>query len=226
MAGPQLYHSQPGSHTSAAGRQPQPRPATLPLPAPWGLQGSARILAAAAPTARACPWRLAQLPLNCHGPSRCRPHLPCAAPLHPPLPVINPHISVPNIPHLWSAYSVRSQIHLVQEWCAGGDLRAALAERQHGFPERVVAAQVGRRMRRRQAGCFVLGLRARGGLLGWRIALSPAEHVEANRRPGSGAASSPTAAHPCAPADARASPDRRPAAVHRGRDAPGRGGSP
>ncbi|KIZ04148.1 Calcium-dependent protein kinase 13 [Monoraphidium neglectum] len=49
---------------------------------------------------------------------------------------------VPNIPHLWSAYSVRSQIHLVQEWCAGGDLRAALAERQHGFPERVVAAQI------------------------------------------------------------------------------------
>jgi len=49
---------------------------------------------------------------------------------------------VPNVPLLYSAYATSGQFHLIQQYCGGGDLLAALQRRQgRGFPERVVAAQ-------------------------------------------------------------------------------------
>lgn len=61
------------------------------------------------------------------------------------LPPSDPKPRVPNVPRLYSAYATASQVHLLQEWCAGGDLRAALAQRGCGFPEQLVAARVRRR---------------------------------------------------------------------------------
>ncbi|GBF94697.1 aurora protein [Raphidocelis subcapitata] len=49
---------------------------------------------------------------------------------------------VPNVPTLHAAYAVRGQFHLVQQYCGGGDLAAALARRGgRGFPEAFVAAR-------------------------------------------------------------------------------------
>lgn len=66
---------------------------------------------------------------------------------------------VPNITHMWSAYSSQDRFHIIMEYCQGGNLLDFLKTQQpHGVPEHWLAAAVAAPLLRTLAAMHAVGV--------------------------------------------------------------------